>query len=147
MYKQIIVVNKRLNMSPGKLGAMTAHGSISFLCEWFKHNVSMENATTSEYTINPFAKFDRELFANWVNGSFTKIILSAKDENEMKQIIEEAQENNMICGKDFFNIVDESTEFNGVPQWAVVAFRPMDSVDIDPITGKLPLYGYEDVLK
>lgn len=26
MYKQVIVVNKSLNMSPGKLGAMVAHG-------------------------------------------------------------------------------------------------------------------------
>lgn len=39
MYKQVIVVNKSLNMSPGKLGAMVAHGATSFFCEWFKRNV------------------------------------------------------------------------------------------------------------
>lgn len=40
MYKQVIVVNKSLNMSPGKLGAMVAHGATSFFCEWFKRNVA-----------------------------------------------------------------------------------------------------------
>ena len=45
MYKQVIVVNKSLNMSPGKLGAMVAHGATSFFCEWFKRNVVTSNET------------------------------------------------------------------------------------------------------
>ena len=45
MYKQVIVVNKSLNMSPGKLGAMVAHGATSFFCEWFKRNVITSNET------------------------------------------------------------------------------------------------------
>lgn len=31
MYKQVIVVNKGLKMSPGKLGAMVAHGGYRLL--------------------------------------------------------------------------------------------------------------------
>ena len=33
MYKQIIIARKDLNMSPGKLSAQVAHGSMAFLKE------------------------------------------------------------------------------------------------------------------
>ena len=42
------------------------------------------------------------------------------------------------------HIVDESTEFLDIPQWAVIAFKPMEAEKIDPITGELNLYGYEE---
>ena len=133
MYKQVIVVNKSLNMSPGKLGAMVEHGATSFFCEWFKRNV-----------ITPNARVDKELFAQWISGSFTKIVLEVEDDAAMKTIIEKAHEYGMVNRQDFFNIVDESTEFLDIPQWAVIAFKPMEAEKIDPITGKLNLYGYEE---
>lgn len=101
MYKQVIVVNKSLNMSPGKLGAMVAHGA-------------------------------------------TSIVLEVEDDAAMKTIIEKAHEYGMVNRQDFFNIVDESTEFLDIPQWAVIAFKPMEAEKIDPITGELNLYGYEE---
>lgn len=64
MYKQVIVVNKSLNMSPGKLGAMVAHGATSFFCEWFKRNVVTSNETYNDYLINPNARVDKELLLN-----------------------------------------------------------------------------------
>lgn len=60
MYKQVIVVNKSLNMSPGKLGAMVAHGATSFFCEWFKRNVVTSNETYNDYLINPNARVDKD---------------------------------------------------------------------------------------
>lgn len=78
MYKQVIVVNKSLNMSPGKLGAMVAHGATSFFCEWFKRNVVTSNETYNDYLINPNARVDKELFAQWISGSFTKIVLEVE---------------------------------------------------------------------
>lgn len=144
MYKQVIVVNKSLNMSPGKLGAMVAHGATSFFCEWFKRNVATSNETYNDYSINPNARVDKELFAQWISGSFTKIVLEVEDDAAMKTIIEKAHEYGMVNRQDFFNIVDESTEFLDIPQWAVIAFKPMEAEKIDPITGELNLYGYEE---
>ena len=46
----------------------------------------------------------------------------------------------MVNRQDFFNIVDESTEFLDIPQWAVIAFKPMETEKIDLITGELSLY-------
>ena len=50
----------------------------------------------------------------------------------------------MYNGKDFFNIVDDSTEFLDVPQWAVIAFAPMPNERIDKVTGTLNLYGHSE---
>lgn len=96
MYKQVIVVNKSLNMSPGKLGAMVAHGATSFFCEWFKRNVVTSNETYNDYSINPNARVDKELFAQWISGSFTKIVLEVEDDAAMKTIIEKAHEYGMV---------------------------------------------------
>lgn len=82
----------------------------------------------------------RNFFAQWISGSFTKIVLEVEDNAAMKAIIEKAHEYGMVNRQDFFNIVDESTEFLDIPQWAVIAFKPMEAEKIDPITGDLSLY-------
>lgn len=71
-------------------------------------------------------------------------MLEVEDDAAMKAIIEKAHEYGMVNRQDFFNIVDESTEFLDIPQWAVIAFKPMEAEKIDPITGELNLYGYEE---
>lgn len=140
MYKQVIVVNKGLNMSPGKLGAMVAHGSVAYFCKWFKQNVATSNETYNDYLIKPTARIDKELYAQWIAGDFTKIVLEVENTEKMKELVKTAQDHGFENDKDFFNIVDESTEFLGVPQWAVIAFKPMDAEKIDLVTGKLNLY-------
>lgn len=47
MYKQVIVVNKSLNMSPGKLGAMVAHGATSFFVSGLKEMLSHQMKLTT----------------------------------------------------------------------------------------------------
>lgn len=140
MYKQVIVVNKSLNMSPGKLGAMVAHWATAFFCEWFKRNVAISNEAYNDYTISPNARVGKELFAQWISGSFTKIVLEVENDAAMKEIIKKAHEHRMVNRQDFFNVVDESTEFLDIPQWAVIAFKPMEIEKIDLITGELNLY-------
>lgn len=139
--KQVFVANKRLNMSGGKLAAMTAHGAERFFSNWLKESVARE--VEDGYQILLGARFDSEIFNNWMN-SPTKIVLEAVDENQMQEIIRTAKEAGFVNGRDFFNIVDESTEFEDIPQWAVIAFKPMYCEAIDPITGGLNLYGHED---
>lgn len=145
MFKQVIVANKKLDMSPGKISAMASHGAVSFLTEWLRRNV-IPAPDSRDYAIKPEARIDGDLYTEWICGSFTKIILEAENEEQMKEIIKKAHEAGMINRQDFFNIVDESTEFLDIPQWAVIAFRPMQPEKIDPITGDLNLYGYSDKL-
>ena len=140
MYKQVIVVNKGLNMSPGKLGAMVAHGSVSYFCEWFKENVSEICTENNKRLIKNEAKIDNNIFLSWISGDFTKIVLEVENEEELKNIVEKAKSYGYENKKDFFNIVDDSTEFLDIPQWAVVAFKPMRAQNIDLVTGELNLY-------
>lgn len=148
--KQIIIANKSLNMSPGKLAVMVAHGSIAFLTSWFKKYTdtsckidTINKPYESYYEIRNDANIDYETFTKWINGSFTKIVLEAS-QDEMEEIVQSANKKGFLNGRDFFNIVDESTEFENIPRWAVIAFRPMEYEEIDPITGHLNLYGKEN---
>ena len=144
--KQVIVVNKSINMSPGKLAAMVAHGAVSYFTNWLVKNVDTIYTTDvsddEHYLIKDDATFDKEIFDNWIKDSFTKIILEATPE-EMEYVIKKAREHGLYSGTDFFNIVDESTEFESVPRWVAIGFRPMEDEQINPITGYLNLYGHE----
>lgn len=143
MWKQVIVVNKSLNMSAGKMSAMVAHGAVSFLTHWIQRNISEDyNKETDCYYMKEGTEFQRSLYANWITGSFTKIILEVENEKCMERIIQLAHLEGFENGYDFFNIVDDSTEFLDVPRWAVIAFAPMPNEVIDKVTGTLNLYGH-----
>ena len=144
--KQVIVVNKSVKMSPGKLAAMVAHGAVSYFTNWLAKNIDTRYTTDISddeyYLIKDDATFDKEIFDNWIKDSFTKIILEATPE-EMEQVVQKARRNGLYSGTDFFNIVDESTEFESIPRWTAIAFKPMENGQINHITGNLNLYGHE----
>ena len=147
--KQVIVVNKDLNMSPGKLAAMVGHGVAAYFSNWLIDNIDRDRMRIrvingeEVYKIKNGADFNKNVFDEWIAGSFTKIVLEAT-QVEMNEIIKSARCKGFVREKDFFNIVDESTEFEDIPRWAVIAFCPMKEDRIDPITGNLNLYGYEN---
>jgi len=122
---------------------MVAHGSISFLTNWVKENIHQivdGEMYDYKYTIKDNATFPGRIYDEWINSSFTKIVLEAS-QTEMEEIIRCAKAAGFCNNVDFFNIVDESTEFEDIPRWAVIAFKPMDSKKIDAITGTMDLYG------
>lgn len=142
MYKQVIVVNKELNMSAGKMAAMVAHGSIAFLTKCIRRCEKSHDAINNE--LHFIGKIDSGIYYEWIAGGFTKVILEVENEAQMKTVIAKAIEHDMHLDYDFFNIVDESTEFEGVPCWAVIAFAPMDADRINQVTGHLNLFGYKN---
>lgn len=142
MVKQVIVVNKSLKMSEGKMSTMVAHGATAFFTNWMKRH--KDYFDSSNHKVNISGSIDSDIYYEWIVGGFTKITLEAEDEFEMREIICKATEKGMRVDYDFFNIVDESTEFSGIPCWAVIAFAPMEAERINEITGHLNLYGYEN---
>ena len=88
--------------------------------------------------------YHKDLYEQWVGGLFTKVILEAKNENQMNKIIEKAKEANMIENEDFFCIRDacltELTPDETGTRWTCIGFKPMDASVIDPITKKLQLF-------
>lgn len=204
-YKQIIVVNKELNMSKGKMAAQVSHGSMAFLTKCIQRSTTkianhqypvweypIINLETGEREKRPqryrrndldkwaeearnkgedyfYAKpidpnnkygpfelcepdyyyntefiIDKDLYEQWMGGLFTKVILSAKNENEMNKIITKAKEAGMVENIDFFCIRDacltELTPDETGSRWTCIGFRPMDASVIDPITKRLQLF-------
>lgn len=152
--KQVIVVNKDLNMSKGKMAAQVSHASMAFLTspifrgrkEMFTHPVfDQDSGEQSGYVYDMF--LDNDTY-EWMSDCFTKVILEAHNEKEMEKIVKKAVENGLIEDKDFFKIIDKGlTEFNNVPTWTCIGFKPMQSEKIDKVTKRLQLFKDSSVSK
>ena len=72
----------------------------------------------------------------WLNGSFTKIVVYVNSEQELLDIYEKAKDAKLPC-----SLIQDSgfTEFHGVPTYTAVAVGPWWSEAVDEITGDLPL--------
>jgi PTH2 family peptidyl-tRNA hydrolase len=157
MYKQIIIARKDLNLSPGKLAAQVAHGSIAFLTKMIKDNVIgevfgdpiTENMEPKNlYAIDSFY-IDKGLYKDWIDGIFTKTVLEAKNKNQLLKATKMAEEMGMVEGEDFFLIKDccltelapEEIDENGIRRTLTcIGFKPMPAEVIDKIGKKFQLY-------
>lgn len=127
--KQVILVRKDLNMRKGKIAAQVAHASMKVFFDRadIDHDVDYDgNVIAVMNTIlTPVMKA-------WVQGIFTKIVLSVDNETDLVVAYEEA----LKAGLPAALIVDSgATEFHGIPTKTTVAIGPALSVDIDMITG------------
>ena len=150
MYKQIIIARKDLNMSPGKLAAQVSHGSVAFLT-----NMIRKKSYPAEWTGIPTYRndadiyscelqFDVKLYEQWINGTFTKCVLEAKNKNKLLTAKKIAEEIGLVEGEDFFLIRDNCLtelmpEEDGTTL-TVIGFKPMDSEIIDKVGKKFQLY-------
>ena len=141
MYKQIIIVRKDLNMSHGKMAAQVAHASMSFLSWFIRNNVDSDGHID--------AWFDKGILDNWINGIYTKVVLQAKNRNQLMKAVTLAEELGLVENKDFFLIKDncltelkpEEVDENGVGHTLTcIGFVPMDSGIIDKVAKKFHVY-------
>lgn len=141
MYKQIIIVRKDLGMSTGKIAAQVSHASMAFL-SWFIRNNADIDGHVDGYV-------DNDILHNWIDGSFTKCVLQAKNRNQLLKAKTMAEEMGMVEGEDFFLIKDncltelEPEEFNengDGKTLTCIGFKPMNSEIIDKIGKKYQLY-------
>lgn len=137
--KQILVVNKELNMPYGKFGAQCAHMSEAFLShDFYIGKKTFKPLENGNYIMEiEVTKAEKE----WLTNSFVKVVLAAKNEKELEKLEKKALEHGLIEGRDFFKIIDEGrTVFDGVPTFTGIGFRPMYPEEIDPITKRYQLY-------
>lgn len=146
MYKQIIIARKDLNMSSGKLSVQVSHASMAFLTCDIRKNALV---TTYEKDYWSLLKFDRNIYEQWINGSFTKCVLEAKNKNKLLKAVELAEGLGMKENEDFFLIKDncytelDPEEFDENDQGRTltcIGFKPMDAEIIDKIGKKFQLY-------
>lgn len=117
MYKQIIIVRNDLGMSIGKLSAQVSHASMAFLTNFIRDNTDIDGHVDGW--------IDKNILDNWINDIFTKIVLKAKNKNQLLKAKNMAEE------------IDE----NGIGRTLTcIGFKPMDSDIIDKISKKYQLY-------
>lgn len=147
-YKQIIIARKDLNMSPGKLAAQVSHGSMAFLTWMIRNHIVGEVIDKNVYRTECI-DIDKSLYDQWINESFTKCVLQARNRNHLLKAKAMAEELGMVEGVDFFLIKDncytelepEEIGEDGIPRCLTcIGFRPFDSELIDKIGKKYQLY-------
>lgn len=145
MYKQIIIVRRDLDLSPGKLSGQVSHASMAFLTNMLKEHVL---PAAGGYKVESFT-MEKGLYENWINDIFTKVVLKAKNKNQLLKAVKMAEDLGMEEGKDFFLIKDccltelipEEVDENGVGRTLTcIGFRPMEETVIDQIGRKYQLY-------
>lgn len=123
--KQVIVVNRALNMRKGKMCAQVAHASMKFLLD-------LDDAIDLNRLNIPLSQEEAE----WLATGHAKIVVGCDSEEELRNLIMKAE----VLGVTVHSIVDEGrTEFHGVPTLTCAAFGPADEADVNKVTGKLGL--------
>lgn len=122
--KQVIVVNRNLNMPQGKLAAQVSHASLGAL---FQCGVKSNTGLVIDYESGSAVE-------RWVNGRFTKIVLYVKSEEKLIEVFEKAQE----AGLPSTLITDAGfTVFDGKPTRTCVGIGPVFPDELIGITDKL----------
>lgn len=144
---QYIVVDKKLEMSHGKMAAQVSHASMAFLSHHIQHDMLHDECGELLEENNQYfcdTRFDKDLYDEWLGGIFTKVILSAKGRNGLNKVVEAAKEHGLVENVDFFCIRDacltELTPDETGTCFTCVGFRPMRKSKMKNIVGKLQLY-------
>ena len=150
--KQIIIVRKDLNMSKGKMSAQVAHASMAFLTNALKNvghkmQTNLNIISTEYYKCNLY--IPKDIYEDWICGSFTKVILEAKNKHQLEKVYKIANELGFKEGVDYFPIKDncytelkpEEVDENGVGRTLTcVGFIPLDDETANKISKKYQLY-------
>ena len=150
--KQIIIVRKDLNMSKGKMSAQVAHASMAFLTNTLKR-IGRKTQTDLNIVNSEYYKctlyIPEDIYEDWICGSFTKVILEAKNKHQLEKVYKIANELGLKEGIDYFPIKDncytelkpEEVDENGVGRTLTcIGFIPLDDEIANKISKKYQLY-------
>lgn len=129
--KQIIVA-VRGHMPEGKLASQVAHAAVANVLN-LTDTVTIKDGMIYRTISYPVDSPE----ADWIDNSFTKVLLGVDTEAEMLAIYEKAK----LAGLNVSLIEDEGrTVFNGVTTLTCVGIGPASRAAIDVITGHLKRY-------
>lgn len=153
--KQVIVFRKDLlkgehSIRKGKFAGQVAHASLAALLKCFNKEKYepiqiglVGDAEPGQTTYRYEVSFkEGSLLDDWLNGIFTKVVVSVENEDELnkleKELIRMREEDNSLIP---YAVITDcgNTEFHGVPTKTCIGIGPYMSEDIDKLTGNLPL--------
>lgn len=128
-------------MSPGKLAARVSHAAMAFLTDEIKRKVYHSKDNCYKATLI----FNKEMYEQWIEGSFIKIVCGAQNRDWLMWAIDKANELGMQKGEDYFLIRDNCmTELEPEDKdgrtLTCIGFKPMEDIIIDQIGKEYQLY-------
>jgi len=142
--KQVIVVRKDIDMTPGKMGGQCAHAAMGVFFNWMKQFTTdyplIDNEFIREYRISVYSgspEFD------YIEGAFTKAVVEVADEEELLAVYEKA------CDLGYLTsiITDAAkTEFKE-PTTTCICIGPISDEQAEGLTSHLKLYKDEKANK
>ena len=144
--RQLIIVRKDLQMSPGKLAAQCCHASMAFLTRSFQKEKISNN---SDEVYNFSIPIQKEIYDSWISGTFTKTICEAKNKYQLLKSVAWANELGLMENLDYFFIKDsclteltpEEYDEDGYGRTLTcIGFRPLPDEIVHIISKKYQLY-------
>ena len=140
--RRLFIMRKDLNMSPGKLAAQVSHCAEAYWTRLIKEKSRFIDPSSGYF----FCEFiDKDIFENYVSGSFTKTICEAKNKNQLLKAKTIAEELGLEEDKDFGFIYDkcltelEPEESDGTTLTGMW-FKPLSDKVSKTISKKYQLY-------
>ncbi len=138
--KQMIVMRRDLKMRKGKIAAQAGHACVeaTLIALAREGRLGQVRVTPDENWIY----LDDEGSAptplsDWFEAGVAKVCVYVDSEEELLDLARRGRE----LGFAVALIRDAGhTEFHGEPTYTCLAFEPLSSEQIDPLTGELPLY-------
>lgn len=142
----IVVIEEYAKKWRGKMMAQVAHASLGSLmrmmskeeCTYLPGGMYEEGQKHYKYTL----EFQEgTLLDQWLNGSFTKVVVYVKTEKELLDLIEKLEDEKISPIPVPYALIKDSglTVFHGQPTITCLGIGPWDSDVIDKVTGHLPL--------
>lgn len=138
--KQMIVMRRDLKMRKGKIAAQSGHACVEATLMALAREGRLGEVRVSPGEGWVYLDDDgREptALSDWFEAGVAKVCVYVDSEEELLDIARQGRERGFAVAL----IRDAGlTEFHGEPTYTCLAFEPLHAEDIDPITGRLPLY-------
>lgn len=140
--RRLFIMRKDLNMSSGKLTAQVSHCAEAYWTRLIKEKGKFIDSSSGYF----FCGFiDKDIFEDYISGSFTKTICEAKNKNHLLKAKTVAEELGLEEDKDFGLIYDKCLtelkpeESNGTTLTGIW-FKPLPDKVSKTISKKYQLY-------
>lgn len=140
--RRLFIMRKDLNMSPGKLAAQVGHCAEAYWTRGLRSNAQPLTEYPG-YGVN--VVIDKEIFEEYISGSFTKTICEARNKNHLLKAKEIADEIGLVENVHYGLIYDncntelEPEEENGTTLTGIW-FCPLSDEIAHSISKKYQLY-------
>ena len=138
--KQMIVVRRDLKMRKGKIAAQAGHACVEATLLALAREGRLEQVRATEDYTRVYLD-DRFMastpLSDWFERGIAKVCVYVDSAEELLDLAQKGRERGFVVA-----LVKDAgfTEFHGEPTYTCLAFEPLAPEQIDPITGKLPLY-------